>query len=391
MIVLSGADLVLPGGIQSGGTLVIERDRIVDITGSSGDSASSSPLRGHTIVPGFIDVHVHGLLGFDTLDGPGAVEAIAHRLPQFGVTAFCPTTVACGPAPLRELLQSVRRLRAAAGPGARVLRAHLESNCIARGYRGAQPIDCIRTLGAAATMDADGFTGADILAEIDRGMDAVGVVTLAPELDGALDFIHRLASRGTRASLGHSGATLQQGRAAIEAGASHATHLFNRMPPLDHREPGLAGAILSSDRVAAELICDGVHVHPEMVRMAIALKGARRVMAITDGVSAAGLPGGSTASLGGREIRVRDSAAYLADGTLAGSIATMDRVFAFLVRGARLSLDDAVQLCATTPAAELKLEGLGRIEKGAMADLVVLDRELTVRQTYVGGQLIYSI
>ena len=142
--------------------------------------------------------------------------------------------------------------------------------------------------------------------------------------------------------------------------------------------------------VAAEVICDGVHVHPDMVRMAIAAKGARRMMAITDGVAAAGLPDGASASLGGRRIRVERSAAYLEDGTLAGSIATMDRVLRFLVRDVGLSLNDAAQLTATTPASELGLVDLGRIEQGAFADLVVIDQEFNVRQTYVGGRLAYE-
>jgi N-acetylglucosamine-6-phosphate deacetylase len=191
-------------------------------------------------------------------------------------------------------------------------------------------------------------------------------------------------------SLGHSGATLEQGRAAIALGARHATHLFNRMPPLAHRAPGLAGAILTSDQVAAEVICDGVHVHRDMVRMAVAAKGTSRVMAITDGVAAAGLAEGATASLGGREIRVRDSAAYLEDGTLAGSVATMDRVFGFLVRDVGLALTEAVQLCSATPASELRLTDLGTIAKGASADLVVLDRTFAVKQTYVAGRLVYT-
>ena len=235
-----------------------------------------------------------------------------------------------------------------------------------------------------------GFEAGDIVAEIDAAGESVGIVTLAPELDGGLDLIRHLVSRGRRVSLGHSGATLEQSRAAIAAGARHATHLFNRMPPLDHREPGLVGAVLTSEEIAAEIICDGVHVHRDMVRMAIAAKGTARVMAITDGVSAAGLPDGSTASLGGRTIRVKESAAWLEDGTRAGSVATMDRVFRFLVNDAGLSLNAAAQLCATTPALELGLEDMGAIVKGAIADLVVMDRDLNVKYTYVGGRLAYA-
>jgi N-acetylglucosamine-6-phosphate deacetylase len=414
MIVLAGADLVLPGGIRPGGTLVLDGDRIVEVrSGATGAEATS--LRGHIVLPGFIDVHVHGLEGIDTLDGGDAIAEIARRLPKCGVTAFCPTTVACEPRALRDVLLRVAALRAdskrglrteaesVAQAGARVLPAHLESNFINPDYRGAQPAACLRrpgklgAMGALGALGALGATGAradfearDILAEIDAAGDNVGIVTLAPELEGALELIRHLVARGRRVSLGHSGATLEQSRAAIAAGARQATHLFNRMPPLGHREPGLAGAVLTSDEVAAELICDGVHVHRDMVRMAIALKGTARMMAITDGVAAAGLPEGSTASLGGRTIRVEKFAAYLEDGTLAGSIATMDRVFRFLTNEVGLSLNDAVQLCATTPASELGLHDMGSIVKGAIADLVVMDRELTVKQTYIAGRLVYS-
>lgn len=400
-MVLSGADLVLPDGVHRGGTLVIDGDRIGDViaTHAPAGPLARVDLRGHMILPGFIDVHVHGLEGVDALDGPDAVADISRRLPKFGVTAFCPTTVACSPGALRDMLRSVGDLRGVpSGSSARVLPAHLESNFINPEYRGAQPASCLTLpprLGLSAVApsgakaDAE-YSGADILAEIDRARASVGIVTLAPELEGALDLIRHLVSHGHRVSLGHSGATLEQARAAIAAGARHATHLFNRMPPLSHRAPGLAGAILTSEEVAAEVICDGVHVHPDMVRMAIAAKGARRMMAITDGVAAAGLPDGASASLGGRRIRVERSAAYLEDGTLAGSIATMDRVLRFLVRDVGLSLNDAAQLTATTPASELGLTDMGRIEQGAFADLVVMDRDFMVKQTYVAGKLVYS-
>jgi N-acetylglucosamine-6-phosphate deacetylase len=400
MIVLSGVDLVLPGGVQSGGTLVMEGERIVQLGRLSATGADVVDLPGHIVLPGFIDVHVHGLGGLDTLDGGDVIASIAGRLPKFGVTGFCPTTVACAPDATRKVLRQVAALRADSNKavpvemisGARVLAAHLESNFINPEYRGAQPIGCLRLppSQARSTPHDHHFDGHDILTEIEIAGDSVGIITLAPELDGALDLIRHLVSSGRRVSLGHSGATLAQSRAAIEAGARHATHLFNRMPPLGHREPGLAGAILTSAEVAAEIICDGVHVHRDMVRMAIAAKGAARMMAITDGVAAAGLPEGSTASLGGRTIRVRNSAAYLEDGTLAGSVATMDRVFRFLINDVGLSLNDGAQLCATTPASELELKDTGTIIEGAIADLVVMDRGLTVKQTYIGGRLVYT-
>ena len=408
MVVLAGAVLLLPDGLHREGTIVIEGDRIRDVLPAPAPDAPIAPLdlRGHFIVPGFIDVHVHGLEGRDSLDGADAIADIAARLPKYGVTAFCPTTVACGPEALRSVLQSVAELHGRTPSGAaRVLPAHLESNFINPDYAGAQPRRCLRVpptltnrtsgaAGATGAMGASGasgadFSGADVLAEIDRAGGSVGIVTLAPELDGALGLIRHLVGEGRRVSLGHSGATLEQSRAAISAGARHATHLFNRMPPLSHREPGLAGAVLTSDDIAAEIICDGVHVHPDMVRMAVSAKGASRIMAITDGVAAAGLTDGATTTLGGRMIRVERSAAWLEDGTLAGSVATMDRVFRFLVRDVGLSMHDAVQLCATTPASELGLTGIGSIRTGAIADLVVMDSELNVTQTYIAGKRVY--
>ena len=190
-------------------------------------------------------------------------------------------------------------------------------------------------------------------------------------------------------SLGHSGATYEQAQAGIRAGARQATHLFNRMPPLGHRVPGLAGAVLESDDVFAELICDGVHVHPAMMRMALAAKRPERIMAITDGTSGSGLPKGSTATLGGYRITLRD-AAYLDDGTIAGSTLTMDRAFAKLVSEVGLRLSDAATVCSTTPARALGLQGFGVIAPGAIADLAVLDQDLRVVQTWVAGTLAWE-
>ncbi len=408
MIVLSGAELVLPDRILSPGTLIIDNGRIAEIRAGAVNGAHPGfAFHGHYIVPGFIDVHVHGIEGVDSLDGGGSIQSMAERLPRYGVTAFCPTTVACAPDPLREVLEQVRRARETPPRGARVLPAHLESNFINLDYRGAQPAACLRSPLAAlrsanlpprrakalAERDTSAerdFDAADIMREIERAAPDVGIVTLAPELDGALELIAWLASRGHRASLGHSGATYEQALAGITAGARHATHLFNRMPPLGHRAPGLAGAILQTDDVAAELICDGVHVHPALLRMAIAAKRPSRIFAITDGTAAAGLPEGARASLGGQAITVGADAAYLDDGTLAGSVCTMDRAFQLLVTRVGLSLVDAVTLCATTAARELGLVGHGVLAPDAVADLVVLDTHFTVSQTYVGGHLVYS-
>ena len=392
MIFLSDADVVLPDRVLSPATIVIEGDRIVDIRSDAPARSVSDvhfDLRNHTVVPGFVDVHVHGVEGTDTLDAGGAIERIASRLPRFGVTAFCPTSIACSPEALRGMLSAVReaRLRPAAGR-ARVLPAHLESNFINPEYRGAQPLDCLRLPYQGPKREGE-FCGADILREIEAARPDVGIITIAPEIDGAANLIRDCIAHGHVVSLGHSGATYEQAVEAIHLGARHATHLFNRMPPVSHRAPGLAGAVLAHEDVTAEIVCDGVHVHPSMVRVAISAKGPSRIMAITDGTAGAGLPPGTRTTLGGHAITVR-GAAYLDDGTLAGSVLTMDRAFALLSSVMRLSLVDAATVCSTTPARSLGLQGFGVIAPGAAADLAVMGRDLSVVQTWIAGELAYS-
>jgi N-acetylglucosamine-6-phosphate deacetylase len=387
MIVLARGDVVLPDRVLSEGTIVIDAGRIAAIEPGAVDHAGATSIDATDcyIVPGFIDVHVHGVDGYDTLDGGEAVAELASRLPRFGVTAFCPTTVACPPQQLGAFLNQVRDSRVAAVRGrARVLPAHLESNFINPDFRGAQPASCLRAPGAHAS-EGD-FSAREILDTIAASRPDVGIVTVAPEVPGGLDLVASLVASGHRVSLGHSGADYDTAVAAIDAGARHATHLFNRMTPIAHSAPGLAGAVLSREDVAVELICDGYHVHPAMCRLAIAAKGAQAVMAITDGTGASGLPIGSTARLGGRRIEARREAAFLEDGTLAGSVLTMDRAFRNIVTRFGSSIVEAATMCSTTPARELGLTGFGIIAVGAVADLVVLDRGFRVRRTFIGGE-----
>jgi len=399
---LTGADLVLPDRVVSGQTLVIEDERIVDLLAESprpNASEARVDLPGRVIVPGFVDVHVHGVEGIDSLQGMGAVRAMAERLPRWGVTAFCPTTIACGPEALNTFLDEVGDCRTRADRrGARVLPAHLESNFISPEFRGAQPLACLRVpaqTGVPARSGSDAreadhdFSSADILATIDRHRPDVGIVTLAPELDGGILLLRAFVAAGVHVSLGHSGATFDLAQTAIAAGARQATHLFNRMSAMSHRDPGLTGAVLSSDEVAAELVCDGHHVHPAVMRVAITAKGPSRMMAITDGTAGSGLPAGATAELGGYRLTVKDVARY-DDGTIAGSVVTMDRVFACLVATVGLDLIGAAQMCSTTPARELGLHGHGVIAPGAVADLTVLNANLEVDQTWVAGKLIFQ-
>ena len=396
---LVGADLVLPDRVAANHTLVIEHGRIAEVSGSLRTVTSGErrlDLTGHIIVPGFIDVHVHGVGGRDVQDGAGAIAAIATQLPRYGVTAFCPTTVACSAADLSVVLNQIRALRATPNARAsRVLPAHLESNFINQDFAGAQPIDCLRMppriqRAPTSTLDRGPWTtDDDVLRVILESLADVGIMTVAPELANGLDLVRALAVAGIIVSIGHSAADYETSLAAIAAGARHATHLFNRMTPMTARNPGMVGAVLASDEVCAELICDGRHVHPASMRVAVAAKSPSRIMAITDGTAGSGLPRGATAMLGGRRITVED-VARLDDGTIAGSVLTMDRAFACLVGPAGAGLVDGARMCSTTPASELGLQGHGVLAAGAVADLVVLDANLNVRQTWIGGEPVFD-
>ena len=393
MIRLRGARLVTPEGVRDGQAVTLADGRIVEIAADHAASASDVECAGGWLVPGFIDTHVHGVGGVDVLAGGDAVARVAAMLPRYGVTAFLPTSVACPPDVLATFRAAVGRATAFDGEsGARVLGAHLESNFIAPDYKGAQPARCLRRppVPGEPLLHEGTFTGAAILATIDQHAPAVRIVTVAPELPHALDLIARLAAAGHRVSLGHSGATYEEGRAGIAAGARHATHLFNRMPPFTHRAPGLAGAVLGAPEVTCEVIVDGVHVHPGAIALAVRARGPEGIAAITDGTAASGLPVGAVTALGEHEIHVRADRAELADGTLAGSVATMDGVFRRLVHDVRLDIGEAVRLTATTPAEATGRPELGRLAVGAAADLVWLDDHFRVRRTWVAGRVAWN-
>ena len=391
--ILSGGAVVLADRVLDPGIVVVEAGRIVEVRpGQAPAGPGVIDVRARVLVPGFIDVHVHGVEGQDTLTTANAVAEIARRLPRYGVTGFCPTTVACGPAELRHLLDGIAAARATPVEGhAHVLPAHLESNFIAPDFRGAQPLACLRRptpeVLSGPTPEAPRFSGDDILAVIASARPQVGILTIAPEIDGHLDLIRDLVGHGHIVSLGHSGATFEQGLAGVDAGGRHATHLFNRMPPLSHRAPGLIGAVLSRPEVRAEIVCDGYHVHPVVARTAMVALGRERMMAITDGTAGSGLPVGSVVPLGSHTITVTEDACFLPDGTLAGSRLTMDGAFRVLISRVGASLVDAAYVCATTPARQLGLTRTGEIAVGMAADLAILTTDFKVVATYVDGAI----
>jgi N-acetylglucosamine-6-phosphate deacetylase len=219
---------------------------------------------------------------------------------------------------------------------------------------------------------------------VEKFASAIGIVTMAPELEGGLALTRELVSAGIDVSVGHTGASYDEAIAAFDAGARRATHLFSAMRPFSQRDPGVVGAVLTRSDVDAEVICDGVHAHPASVSLVRAAKTPERLIAITDGTAAAALPRGTRAHLGWRAVTALDAARY-DDGSLAGSVATMDEVFRVLVRRCGFDLVTAARVTATNPARDRGLEGTGAIERGAVADFVLLSEDLRVLGTWIGG------
>ena len=313
-------------------------------------------LSGDRLLPGFVDVHIHAFGGRDTMQGEEAVRAMSRELYRLGVAAFCPTTMSADP---EETLRAVRGIRAVMDrpepAGARVLGAHMEAPFLQGSKAGAQRKDFF----ADPSMEAlEKLTGGDFA--------AVKLITVAPEKEGSEAFIRQAAAAGIHVSVGHTSATAEQTHQAADWGADHVTHTFNAQPPLHHREPGVPGAALTDDRLYCEMICDGVHLHRDTVRLLARCKGAARAVAITDAMEAAGLPEGEYA-LGGQKVFVRNGEARLADGTLAGSVLTMPKALENLIHLFGIRPEDACAMCTCTPADSVGEKLAGRIAAGAPA------------------------
>ena len=352
---------------------VLVGDRLIEFVDEGVvEPEAATPLveAGDIIVPGFIDLQVNGLAGSDAATGRGAISEISRRLPTYGVTGFLPTIIS---RPIAEAAAFVDACRIAEAPGASVLGAHVEGPFLNPKYRGAHDPRCL-ALPEPEEVSA--------LLELPPA-----VVTLAPELPGALDAVRRLAGARVIVSAGHSAATMSEANAGFDAGIRFGTHLFNAMSPLHHREPGLPGALLADERLTIGLIADGVHVHPSMLSLAVKTAGSGRIALTTDQTAAAGSPPGSYL-IAGRETFSDGTSARLADGTLAGGVATMDHLVRVMAGLPGVGLRRAIEMASATPA---RLLGLDRgIRAGAPADLVVLTPDLRVRLTLVGGRVVYG-
>ncbi|WP_088834862.1 N-acetylglucosamine-6-phosphate deacetylase [Paenibacillus tyrfis] len=358
-------------------SVLVENGRIAAVKEGGHEGPNVIDGQGGLLIPGMIDVHIHGADGLDMMDGtPESIEAVSRACVRTGCTSFLATSVSSTIEQLLAMIECVRRV-AGHEPGARIVGIHMEGPYLHPKRKGMQNERYLRHPDLAEMEEILRQTG-----------DLMKMVTLAPELPGGKELVAYLVAKGIIVALAHSDATYEEAKEAFALGASHMTHCFNGMRPIHHREPGLIVAALEDERVSLQAIVDGVHLHPAIVRLMHRVKGPEGMVLITDALQAMGL-GDGTYLFGGHQVEVKDGVARLQDGSLASSTVTMNLALRQTVE-LGIPLHEAVAMASTTPARILGLTGKGRIEPGADADIVLLDADYNVRWTMIEGEMVYG-
>jgi N-acetylglucosamine-6-phosphate deacetylase len=378
MKAIINGNVYTPGQVLTPGTVLIEEGHITAV--GSADTLAVPPevevidAQGRAVVPGLIDVHTHGLMGHDAM-GPGLAHVI-RDLPAFGVTAFLGTTLTLPRNETFADLEAMVEVLDAPPPGARCLGIHLEGPFLSPARPGMATSDWFEPLN---------WESFQALQQAARGHTRM--VTFAPEVGEAMECIPRLIEAGVVPVIGHSDATFEQVAAAVRLGLRHATHTFNAMRPLHHREPGVVGAVMYFDEIVADLVADGVHVHPAVMAILLRVKGLERVALVSDASPLAGLPDGEY-EWEHKTVFVRDGSCRLADGTIAGAHALLDTGVRNLVNLVGLPLEQALVPATRVPADVLGLRK-GRLVPGYDADVVLLDEDYRPVFTMVDGEIAY--
>lgn len=372
-------NIVLPSGIIEGGAVVF--DEKIEYVGAAPDLSKVDEIidaNKSFVMPGFVDIHIHGYAGEDASDGNAeGFEKMSAELVKNGVTAFCPTTMTVEMSAIQKALDCIKDIKektAEEKSGAKILGANVEGPFINPQKKGAQSEEHILPPDAEFVV---------------KNKDIIKLVTLAPETEKSEEFIKTVKEKTkVTISLGHTAADYKTARAAIKCGASHITHLFNAMPPLNHREPGVIGAALEAEEVTCEMICDTFHIHPALFETVARLKKDSLVL-ITDCMRAGGMPDGEY-TLGGQRVSVRGIKCLLSDGTIAGSVLTMNRAVKNLVENTSLPVWRAVLCASLVPARVIgEDKNIGSLEAGKAADIIITDKDINVKHTFVSGKKIF--
>lgn len=388
-LLIAGGRIITPDGSIDDGAVLIQAGRIACVGPSEPmcqlEVDRTIDASGCIVAPGYIDMHIHGAAGADVMDASReALSTMASFAASRGVTGFLPTVMSSPLEQMTAACQAVAQYIESAADnssinGAQVLGINVEGPFFNTDARGAQPAEGIYP------------PCRDVLeAILDAGNDHVRVMSVAPEMPGALDIIEALNEMGILASIGHTQASFDQTAAAAQAGARLTTHTFNAMRGLHHREPGTVGAALTIDELSCEAIADGIHLHPAAAALIARAKGCGRTVLITDAMRAAGLPDG-VYDLARQRVTVTEGAARLDNGSLAGSTLTIDRAVANMARFARIPIEEAISMASSTPARLIGLgDTKGRIERGMDGDIVILSHDLQVRTTIAMGTPVYG-
>ena len=380
MIALTAAALLTPREHIEQPLLLLDGEKITEVTSRAArevpKAARHLDFPGAVLAPAYLDIHIHGGMGHDVME-PNAdgLARFERFLAQHGVAAYLPTTVT---APEENILRALdwlaKRIEKRDAAGARPLGIHLEGPFISHARRGVHPPE---------------YLVAPTVSRFERYWQAarglIKVMTIAPEVKGAMEVIAEASRRGVCCSIGHSDSDLQTARAAVAAGAHHATHTFNAMRPLDHRQPGLLGSVLTDPGVSADIIADGIHLDPTVVQLFLRAKGTQAAVLITDAISATGMPEGRY-RLGSFEVEVRGNKCTLGD-TLAGSVLRLDQAVRSVMQFAGWKLEEAVQLASANPAAVIGENSRGVLKAGADADIVVLSPRGEVQKAVIAGKV----
>lgn len=372
------ANAITPTGIISDALIHLASGKIKEIGQFKGQRLEGRVIdaSGLLATPGWIDIQINGGFGMDFTDDPSAIWEVARHLPQYGTTSFLPTIITSPLETVRTAMSLLKKGPPAGWVGAQPLGLHTEGPFLNKQKKGAHNPNFLQAPEAGKVKDFSRENG-------------IWLVTLAPELDGAAKLIADLCERGVIVSAGHSMANYEQAQKAFTTGVQCLTHLYNAMPSLLHRDPGLPGAFLTHASIIAGLIVDGIHCHPAMVKLAWQSRGADGIALVTDAMGAMGMPPGQY-RFGGFDITVDEVSARLEDGTLAGSILTHDVALQNMLKWYGLKVEEVIPAMTSTPAKLLNLPNKGRLTPGADADLVLITPLGEVQHTLIAGQLVFT-